>query len=292
MIDKFNFYDIYGYFIPGAALVLLLWLPFGLIRGISPPSDLGSAVIGAVISYVIGHLLHMICTRVFPATIAANGRQRNLSDMVVDEDDKNLAKEFKTKLAELIKKKFDLDLQINATPTEEIDRVRGDAFYLARHALIRAKEMSYAEQFQGMYTLARGLSAAFAIAAVYYAGWGLSVLHEGWVDCVFIIVITISLLAADNFTAWASKGGGKRLENLSSGALLLAALAGGYLLGRRFEPTPIKAEILGLCAIGAVFAVLRCYRAYKSFSLNFAKAIWRDFYSSIDKEPPPANDAV
>lgn len=292
MIDKFNFYDIYGYFIPGAALALLLWLPFGLIRGISPPSDLGSAVIGAVISYVIGHLLHMICTRVFPSTITANGRQRSLSDMVVDENDKNLAKEFKTKLAELIKNKFDLDLQIEATPTEEIDRVRGDAFYLARHALMRTKEMSYAEQFQGMYTLARSLSAAFAISAVYYMGWSLSVFHDGSVDRVVTIVITISLLAADNFTAWVWKGGGKTLENWSACALLLAALAGGYLLGRRFEPTPIKAGILGLCAMGAVLALLRCYVAYRSFSLNFAKTIWRDFYSSIDKEPPSANDAV
>lgn len=293
MIDKFNFYDIYGYFIPGAALVLLLWLPFGLIRGVSPPSDLGSAVIGAVISYVLGHLLHMICTKAIPSTITANGRQRNPSDVVVDEGDKNLAKEFKTKLADLVKKKYDgLDLQITATPTEEIDRVRGDAFALARHALQHAKEVSYAEQFQGMYTLTRSLTAAFAVAAVYYIGWGLSVFHDGLVDCVVIVVITVSLLAADNFTAWVWKGGSKRLENWSAGALLLAALAGGYLLGRRFEPTPIRAEILGFCAMGAVFASLRCYMAYKSFSLNFAKTIWRDFYSSIDKEQPPATDPV
>lgn len=292
MIDKFNFYDIYGYFIPGAALLLLLWLPFGLIRGGSPPSDLGSAVIGAVVSYVVGHLLHMICTKVIPSTITANGRQRNLSDMVVDEKDKNFAKEFKTKLAELVKKKFDLDLQITAAPTEEIDRVRGDAFALARHALQHTKEVSYAEQFQGMYTLTRGLTATFAVAAVYYIGWGLSVFHYDRANSVVIVVITISLLAADNLTAFLRKGGGKALENWSAAALLLAAMAGGYLLGQHFQPTSMKATILGFCAMGALIASLRCYIAYKSFSLNFAKTIWRDFYSSIDKEQPPVNDPV
>lgn len=292
MIDKFNFYDIYGYFIPGAALLLLLWLPFGLIRGTSPPSDLGSAVIGAVVSYVVGHIMHMICTKVIPSTVTANGRQRNLSDMVVDEKDKNFAKEFKTKLADLIKKKFDLDLQIAADPTQEIDRVRGDAFALARHALQHTKEVSYAEQFQGMYTLTRGLTAAFAVAAVYYIGCCLSVFHNGWMDSVVIVVITISLLLADNLTAFLWKGGGKALENWSAGALLLAALAGGYLLGQHLHPTAIKAAILGFCAMGALLASLRCFMAYKSFSLSFAKTVWRDFYSSIDKEPPPANDPV
>jgi hypothetical protein len=234
----------------------------------------------------------MICTKVIPSTVAANGRQRNLSDMVVDYTDKNLAKEFKIKLADLVKKKFDLDLQIAAAPTEEIDRVRGDAFYLARHALQHTKEVSYAEQFQGMYTLARSLSAAFAVAAVYYIGWGLSVFHDGWVNSVAIVGITISLLVADNLTAFLWKGGVKALENWSAIALLLAALAGGYLLGQHFQPTSIKATILGFCAMGTLIASLRCYIAYKSFSLNFAKTIWRDFYSSIDKEQPPVNDPV
>ena len=292
MIDKFNFYDIYGYFIPGAALLLLLWLPIGLTRGGAPPTDLGSAVIGAVVAYVVGHLLHMICTKVIPSTMTANGRQRNFSDVVVDDGDTNLATEFKTKLADLVKKKFELELQTGATPTAEIDRVRGDAFALARHALQHTKEISYAEQFQGMYTLTRSLTAAFAVAAAYFVGWGLSVFHDGWVDCVVIVVITVSLLAADNFTAWIWKGGGKTLEKWSAGALLLAAVAAGYLLGRHFHPTGVKAAILAFSAMGAVVASLRCYMAYRSFSLSFAKTVWRDFYSSIDKEKPPANDPV
>ena len=292
MVEKFNFYDVYGYFMPGAAVILLFWLPFGLVKNSWPATDLGSAVIGIVGAYVAGHLLQMICTKVLPSTIRSGGRQRNPSDVVVDDTDTNFASEFKAALAALVKKEFGLDLRIKATPTTEIDRVRGDAFNLSRHALQHKKEVSYAEQFQGMYTLTRGLTAGFGAGCVYYIGWALSVFHHDWVDCFVIVIITVSLLAADNFTAILWKGGGKTLESWTASMLLLAALAAGYLLGRHFQPTPIKAGIFGLCAMGALLASFRCFMAYKSFSFSFAKTVWRDFYSSIDKEQPPANDAV
>jgi hypothetical protein len=292
MIDKFNFYDIYGYFLPGAAVILLLWLPFGLVHGDWPKSDLGSAVIGIIISYVAGHLLQMTCTRALPSTVTSGGRQRNPSDIVVDENDTNFGKDFKTNLAALVKKQFGLDLQVETTATEQIDRVRGDAFNLARHALQHTKEVSYAEQFQGMYTLTRGLTAGFALACVYYIGWALSIFHAGWVDVIAIGLITASLLAADNFTALLWKSGDKALERWIVWMLLLSTVCAGYLLGRHFHPTHIKAGILGVCAAGALAASFRCFMAYKSFSFSFAKTVWRDFYSSIDKEPPPANDPV
>jgi hypothetical protein len=307
MIDKFNFYDIYGYFIPGAALLLLLWLPIGLTRGAAPPTDLGSAVIGAVVSYVVGHLLHMICTKAIPSTIVRDGKRRKPSDVVVDDTDTNFASEFKTQLAALVKKQFGLDIATNKIGDPAVDRVRGDAFNLARHALQHTKEVSYAEQLQGMYTLTRGLTACFATACAYYIGWASSVFHDGWVDCAVLVVITISLLTADNLTGmlWnrpdvALEKEEKRkednlkksLENWSTGALLLAALAAGFLLGRYFQPTAMKAAILGFCAMGALLALFRCFMAYKSFSFSFATTVWRDFYSSVDKEKPPVPDPV
>lgn len=44
MIERFNFYDIYGYLLPGATLVGLLWLPFGIITGTWPAAQLSEAV--------------------------------------------------------------------------------------------------------------------------------------------------------------------------------------------------------------------------------------------------------
>jgi len=33
MIERFNFFDVYGYLLPGGLLMVLTWLPFGLISG-------------------------------------------------------------------------------------------------------------------------------------------------------------------------------------------------------------------------------------------------------------------
>ena len=52
MIDKFNFYDIYGYFVPGLALLAVLWLPFGLLKQGWPSADWGSALVAVVAAYL------------------------------------------------------------------------------------------------------------------------------------------------------------------------------------------------------------------------------------------------
>ena len=288
MIDKFNFYDVYGYFLPGAAVLLLLWLPFGLVKNAWPASDWSSAILGVTLAYFTGLLLQMICTKAIPSKMAkGQGDSRNPSDFVLDSDDSNLPKEFKTNLAALIKKKFNLDLEIDKS-TKEVDKVRNAAFFMARHVLIRAKEVSYAEQFQGMYTLTRGLTAAFALATVDYVGWSLSVFNRGWVDCIVVVVIVVSLLVTDNFTAHLlfrkdlGKDTPEKLERWSARLLLLATMALGYGLGRRYEIMPTQAGVLFLCATGVFIACLRSYGAYKSFSITFAITVWRDFFSSTD----------
>lgn len=294
MIDKFNFYDVYGYLLPGAVLLLLLWLPFGLLRSIWPASDLGSAVFGVVLAYVAGHLLQMFATKIIPSSVAmGKDGPRYPSDVVVDLDNKSLSKEFKTNLAALVKKKFDLDIGLDKPQSNAIDMVRRDAFFLARHALIRAKEVSYAEQFQGMYSLTRGLTVALAIAFVNYIGWSVGTLHGGALDCVVIVVITVGLLAACNFAAQLLRkdlgpNTPLRLERLSALFLLLASMGLGYGMGRRYDVTLIQAGGLALCAMGSLLACLRSYSAYKFFGNNFAITVWRDFFASTDKEQKPA----
>jgi hypothetical protein len=292
MIDKFNFYDVYGYLIPGAALLLLLWLPFALVHTPWPAKDLGSAVIGVVLAYIAGHLLQMICTRVIPSSVAVgtDGHLRYPSDVVIDSKNSSLTLDLKKKLETRVQQKFGFNIGVEEAESAALDQLRRDVFFLARHTLIRAKEVSYAEQFEGMYTLARGLAAALAVACVNYLGWSLSMLHRGWLDCVVIVVITITLLAAANFTAHLlRKDLGRntlRLDRLSALALLLAALALGYGMGRHHDVTPAQAGEIGLCAIGVFVGSLRSYSAYKAFSNHFAITIWRDFYASTDGQPP------
>ena len=45
MVEKFNFYDIYGYLLPGLVLIGLFWLPFGLILNLWPKAELSSALL-------------------------------------------------------------------------------------------------------------------------------------------------------------------------------------------------------------------------------------------------------
>ncbi|PYT29338.1 MAG: hypothetical protein DMG57_11970 [Acidobacteria bacterium] len=67
MIEKFNFYDIYGYFLPGAAFLAVLWAPFGLVRKSWPSSDWTSAIIAAAFAYILGHLIQSVVTNAIPS---------------------------------------------------------------------------------------------------------------------------------------------------------------------------------------------------------------------------------
>lgn len=82
MIEKFNFYDVYGYFVPGAAFLAILWIPFGLVRHTWPPSTWTDAIVAAVLAYIVGHLLQSVATNAVPASrlTTKSGQIRNFSE--------------------------------------------------------------------------------------------------------------------------------------------------------------------------------------------------------------------
>jgi hypothetical protein len=67
MIEKFNFYDVYGYFLPGVALIAVLWLPFGLVLGKWPSGDIASAVFDVALAYFAGHMMLYVSTNSIPS---------------------------------------------------------------------------------------------------------------------------------------------------------------------------------------------------------------------------------
>ena len=76
MINKFNFYDIYGYLLPGLVLLTLLWLPYGLITGQWPGGgQLVTTLLGIPLAYVAGHLLRSL--EVFSSTLKGSNRFPN-----------------------------------------------------------------------------------------------------------------------------------------------------------------------------------------------------------------------
>ena len=70
MIERFNFYDVYGYLLPGLALLGLVWLPFLILKHKWPENELLSAVVVLAIGYVVGHVLQNVATTAFPSTFS------------------------------------------------------------------------------------------------------------------------------------------------------------------------------------------------------------------------------
>jgi len=73
MIKQFNFYDVYGYLLPGLALCAVLYAPVGWARHEWPSPDLGSAVLAIVLAYIVGHLLQRWAERLAPAKQRVEG---------------------------------------------------------------------------------------------------------------------------------------------------------------------------------------------------------------------------
>lgn len=88
MLDKFNFYDLLGYLLPGATVVLTLyWLglvALGLPLNL-PPSDFGSSVFFLGLSYLVGQLVHNIAS-IYEERINRATKGQRLSERLLLKD--------------------------------------------------------------------------------------------------------------------------------------------------------------------------------------------------------------
>lgn len=147
MIEKFNFYDVYGYFLPGLSLLGLIFLPFGLVKHQWPATELSSALGAIVFAYILGHVIQTIAFRAFPSALLDSlGNRRYPSELFLDHKYPEFSEEFKGSLAKVVKDAFDIDLAIEKAPAKRddpefapISRRRQDAFLLSRGVLIREK---------------------------------------------------------------------------------------------------------------------------------------------------------
>ncbi|HWY20563.1 MAG TPA: hypothetical protein VNX26_05035 [Candidatus Acidoferrum sp.] len=166
MIKNFNFYDIYGYLIPGLTVLGVLWLPFGLATGAWPAQEWSSALIVIVLGYVAGHVLQTFTHIALPDRFGG----RFPSESLLDAKDRRFTDEFKDLLCKKINSVFKIAARFDKGSGAVMED-RGIAFFLCRSALMQCRAGAYAEQAQGMYVLARGLSAAFALGAALHFGW-------------------------------------------------------------------------------------------------------------------------
>lgn len=290
MTLKFNFYDIYGFALPGFLLLAVLWLPFGLIENRWPDAEFSSALVGVIFAYIVGHVLQQVAGNAIPSDFLAG---RYPSSVFLDEKDSTFSKEFKNRLRLQISSTFQLDVSN--------EKERGDAFFLCRSALIKSKTVVYPEQFEGLYALMRGLCAAFGIAVVYYLGWAYSgELHRlvpsalgtwqlsGLTVLLGMIIASFALVARDQFTAFkkASENDDDRTKygkwtkyakRFMIWSLFAAVFAAGYYLGLSSVNLSEHRGQLIAAAVLSFVASERCYAGYKGFAQDFAKAVYRDF---------------
>jgi len=290
LIEKFNFYDVYGYFVPGAAFLAILSIPFGLVSHKWPSSTWTEAIIAAVLAYIVGHLLQSIATNAIPSweVKTPTGNNRYPSEVYLDPGDKELPENSKKQIQELIKNQFNLELQLDKPGDDAIDEIRHNAFLLARQILIQGKAVSYAEQSQGMYALTRGLVSVFALAFVYWLGWAAAAVFKDHIAVsVAILVLAISLVLLANLSFILLRRSSdppkerrirKRRIELGYAAVLLVALSTiGYALGLHFAVTARQGALLTFLSAWGLIACLRAYGAYKSFAGQFAATVWRDY---------------
>jgi hypothetical protein len=335
VIEKFNFYDIYGYFIPGLVLIGLVWLPFGLLLRMWPNQDISSAVLVILFAYILGHFIQSFAIKFMPSTIRdKEGNPRHPSELVVDQGDHTFTRATKKKLDELsqqyLRLKLDPDenlgsrLQKVASDQKELagqekslslqeaelrhkailetegqlfairDR-RNDAFFLARSALLRDKKSSYWEQFEGLYALMRGSTAAFTAASCFFFGWGVALvpcdsLHKdqwkGWISALLVFFLLATLAYS---IPRRNQGSDRKKEQTALQAFqmsffftiffsgMLLALSASYPSANALPVKMNGALVMFLLGLTGTVVAVRCHGAYKAFAKEFAVAVWRDF---------------
>jgi hypothetical protein len=287
MIERFNFYDIYGYLLPGTLLLGLFWFPFGLATGSLPAKEVSTTLLLLVLAYIAGHILQTLASVVVPSDVPdEKGIRRALSSILLDASSTKFSKGFRKGLASDVKDAFGLD--VLGDGQEELAN-RNTAFFEARAYLIRNKAANYVEQFEGLYVMMRGLSCAFFLGCAYLLGWGLSFHWQtNWLGaCVwFELVVSslASLLLSAAFLVLKKSPEAERVrDRWLTFCLLLLVLGLGYFLGT-WKPLPGRLEFFLWSSLPVTLvAGSRCFQAYRSYALHFAETVWRDF-SSLYRE--------
>ena len=240
MIEKFNFFDVYAYLLPGAALLGLIWLPFGILTGTWPPADLSSALLFLVAAYIAGHVLYRPAKDALPTEtvgsyVATPKWRKNTpshpSDFLLDAGERTFPKDFKEGLREVINTRFRYEaegvdaaaVRVNTgfnwdesdpTKCDAETKQRGLAFLLCRSALATGGVASYGEQFEGLYQLLRCLTVVFGLGSVYHLGWVIATWNAaaGRVTAYAAVVAfaLLCLLALDRWTSDTIKENEKR----------------------------------------------------------------------------------
>jgi hypothetical protein len=279
MIQRFNFYDVYGYLLPGLVLAALLGVPFSLAGGLAPPAHFASAALAIILGYVLGHFVQRFADAWLPWTWWGVPRKRRLpSSNLLDPETPRLASEVKRQLAAKIQQRFHLDVGINSDDPEKFDPVRQEAFLQCRRDLLNSDRAAYAEQFQGMYSMMDGFACALGCAAAFYAGiasalefaFPRDVERSIWALIVVWILVSIPSIPESGLTVWVERVVGVLV-------FWLLGMETAWYIGTK----PHLARVALLTALGCVLLAFKSAKAFSYYAEIFAATVYRDFL--VDK---------
>ena len=108
MIERFNFYDLYGYLIPGIVLVLSLRLPL-VVNGTYPfsASEWIVLIVGVVLAYVLGHVVQTMASTALPSSRDPDRENwRYYSATILSPSDPTITERLKVRLEKGVKQWF------------------------------------------------------------------------------------------------------------------------------------------------------------------------------------------
>jgi hypothetical protein len=309
MMEKFNFYDVFGYLIPGSIFLLLVWLPFGLAGCDMSLEGWRSGLAVVSVSYVFGQMLQSLMMRLFPPRERDKaGNSRYTSDIVLDDDDSRLSPEFKASLAKRIKENTYIGIDIKTDRSareveEDLSNRRRDAFFLCRSMLTHAKSSSFCEKLEAMWGLMCGLTPAFALAFFNFLGWAALgdckwfLFRSGAVViwALLAAVLVSFLISVERFFPRqrnAVKSNEQRrlarrrwltihqfLQYFRGIGLMAAFLFAPPALGPMLTCTKgfNKPILMYLLTLVLALVTLMCLDGYRYFGAEFTKAVYHDF---------------
>lgn len=285
MIERLNFYDLYGYLLPGIVLSAAIWVPLGLSGYGWPPAELSSAILAVVLGYVLGTLLHEI------SRDSLLVEQIPLpSTRILDQSDRTFSSDAKARLAAKIKSAFNVDVQGKSTDLAVSAR-RQAAFELCRAEVLQAKQAGYSEQMQGMYALMRSIGIGALLAASWYSGWLLvrygfvssdaAMVRARWAIATvpMLLMIRALLVHFRRRGHLRDKGFAVAIHTLWFAWVALLLLAGLVFARAAVVEFPDRNPRVGIAIVCALCVFVVSWSAYFRYATEFARHVYVQFDS-------------
>lgn len=288
MIERFNFYDVYGYLIPGVVLLLCVGLP-SLLSGTKVELNEWTAlIVGVVVAYLAGHLIQTMAATAMPSSRDPGRRPwQYYSATILNPESSGLSAKTKDRLQESIQSWFGLDLSIGKPSDETTGAVRQDAFLLARRVVNAAS--NYSEQFEGIYVMMRGITVALWLGIAFTLGWAFaSRLPDRNIMLPLLFGSIAALLARSIEQFYDMSGHDRRAASIACiAALWWSLLAAGFLLGPK-SMAPNEVGVFLAIAFAYLVASLRFWNSYYFFAEQFARSVWLHFAAEPAVRPKQA----